>query len=103
MQITTETGHPLADTIARFAWLLPVLPLLGFLLNGWLSLKHAAKLGPSDPSAQGHDNDSHHREHREHGEGTPHGAAEAHDDHAHHPARHPSAKLVSLIGPGVLA
>jgi len=37
-----ETGHPLADTVARFAWLLPVLPLLGFAINGFLSLKHAA-------------------------------------------------------------
>lgn len=91
--------HALAGTVARFAWLLPVLPLLGFLLNGWLSLKHAAKPGPADPSAGGHGSDAHHGEHGQ----SAHGASGGHDDHAHHPARHPSAKLVSLIGPGVLA
>lgn len=82
------TGHPLADTIARFAWLLPVLPLLGFVLNGILSLRAAAHPGPADPSAAGHGHDAH--------------AAHGHDD-AHHAARHPAAGLVSLIGPGVLA
>ena len=48
------TGHVLADTIARFVWLLPLLPLLGFLANGFLSLKAAAVTGPADPSAAGH-------------------------------------------------
>jgi NADH-quinone oxidoreductase subunit L len=96
MLIQTEhvptTGHPLADTVARFAWLLPVLPLLGFLLNGFLSLRHAAKPGPADPSAGGHGahgHDAHARD--DHG----------HDD-GHHAARHPAAKWVTLIGPGVL-
>jgi NADH-quinone oxidoreductase subunit L len=87
------TGHPLADTIARFAWLLPVLPLLGFVLNGILSLRAAAHPGPADPSAAGHGHADAH-------------AAHAHDDShhdAHHAARHPAAGLVSLIGPGVLA
>ncbi len=91
------TGHPLADTVARFAWLLPVLPLLGFLVNGWLSLKAAGKFGPADPSAGGHED---HGGHDAHGAGAAHGH-DAHD--AHHPVRHPSAKLVTLIGPGVLA
>jgi NADH-quinone oxidoreductase subunit L len=88
-----ETGHPLADTVARFAWLLPALPLLGFVLNGLLSIKHAAHAGPADPSAaHGHDDHGHaaHDSHDAHG----------HDDH--HVARHPANKLVSLIGPGVL-
>ena len=49
------TGHPLADTVARFAWLLPVLPLLGFLINGFLSLRAAAHPGPADPTAASHD------------------------------------------------
>ena len=38
-----ETGHPLADTVARFVWLLPLLPLLGFVVNGALALSAAAK------------------------------------------------------------
>ncbi|HET8769653.1 MAG TPA: NADH-quinone oxidoreductase subunit L [Gemmatimonadaceae bacterium] len=70
------TGHPLADTVARFTWLLPVLPLLGFLVNGALSLRHAH--GPSHDAA--HD---------------------AHGD-AHHPPRHPAAAIASLVGPGVM-
>jgi len=89
-----EMGHPLADTVARFAWLLPVLPLLGFALNGFLSLKHAAHAGPADPTAAS-----------EHAHGDHAHAAHGHDDHGHddhHTARHPAAKLVSLIGPGVL-
>jgi NADH-quinone oxidoreductase subunit L len=87
------TGHPLADTVARFAWLLPALPLLGFAINGWLSLRHAAKPGPADPSAAGHGHGDAH--------GDAHDDAHGHDD-GHHVARHPSAKLVSMIGPGVL-
>jgi NADH-quinone oxidoreductase subunit L len=91
-----ETGHPLADTVARFVWLLPLLPLLGFLVNGALSITAAARLGPDDPSAgHGHDDvhgDSH---------GAPRAAAHGHDD-AHHPVRHRHAALVSLVGPGVL-
>ncbi|HRN52614.1 MAG TPA: NADH-quinone oxidoreductase subunit L [Gemmatimonadaceae bacterium] len=88
-----ETGHPLADTVARFAWLLPVLPLLGFALNGFLSLKHAAHAGPADPTAA---SEHAHADHAEHGHD-----AHGHDD-GHHATRHPAAKLVSLIGPGVL-
>lgn len=83
------TGHALADTVARFVWLLPLLPLLGFVLTGILSLRAAASIGPADPSAHEHGAHEH--------------AAGSHDDHdAHHAARHPSAALVSLIGPGVL-
>ncbi len=98
------TGHPLADTVARFAWLIPVLPLLGFALNGLLSLRAAAHPGPADPSAAGHGHDAH--GHDAHGHDAPgahgaHGAA-GHDD-PHHPARHPAAGLVSIIGPAVLA
>lgn len=104
MQLPTEhatTGHPLADTIARLAWLIPVLPLLGFLLNGFLSLRAAGTPGPADPSAGGHGHDDHgHGAHGAHGADA-HGH-DAHDDHGH-AKRHPAAGLVSLIGPGVLA
>jgi NADH-quinone oxidoreductase subunit L len=92
---TPMTGHPLADTVARFAWLLPVLPLVGFLLNGFLSLRAAATPGPADPTAASHHDGDHGTDHAAHGH-------DAHGHDAHHPARHPSAALVSLLGPGVL-
>src|SRR5687768_2727832 len=42
-------GHPLAGTVAEYMWLLPLLPLLGFVLNGLLSLLSAYRAGPADP------------------------------------------------------
>src|SRR4051812_49868635 len=41
--------HPLSGTAARYLWLLPLLPLLGFVLNGLLSLVPAYHAGPADP------------------------------------------------------
>ncbi|MHB1298473.1 MAG: hypothetical protein ACYC0B_08100, partial [Gemmatimonadaceae bacterium] len=86
------TGHALADTVARFVWLLPVLPLLGFLVNGVLSLLAAGKPGPADPSAHGHD---------AHGAASAHAHA-THDDHDAPATRHRFAGIVSLVGPGVM-
>jgi uncharacterized metal-binding protein len=31
-------SHPLAGTAAKWLWLIPILPLLGFVINGLLSL-----------------------------------------------------------------
>jgi NADH-quinone oxidoreductase subunit L len=83
--------------VAEYVWLLPLLPLLGFLLNGLLSLASAYRAGPADPGA-------------DHGDGHGHAAAHAHDSSTggahgddHHPVvRHRFAALTSLIGPGVL-
>ena len=89
----SASGHPLGDTVAALAWLILLLPLLGFVANGLLSLTAAAHPGPADPSA-------------DHGHGHAHEAGHGgHDDHdaGHHAARHPAARWVSLIGPGVLA
>jgi NADH-quinone oxidoreductase subunit L len=86
-------SHPLAGTIAQLIWLVPVLPLLGFLINGILSLTSVVKLGPSDPYA-------HHEAHDGHESHEGHGAGQ-HDDH-HAPTRHRHAKIVSIIGPLVL-
>ena len=47
----TADGHPLSGTAAEYLWLLPLLPLLGFVLNGLLSLFSAYHVGPGDPSA----------------------------------------------------
>ena len=45
-EIAGAGAHQLADTVARLAWLLPVLPLLGFVINGVLSVISAARVGP---------------------------------------------------------
>jgi len=82
--------HPLAGTIADKLWLLPLLPLAGFVINGLLSLRAAYHPGPADPFAAGH------------GEGDAHASGAGHDDAHHAPARHPFAAAVSVIGPAVL-
>ncbi len=83
MQVTSTTGattHPLAGGPAALLWLLPLLPLLGFLINGALSLLPAR---------------------RTHGAGAPEGAAGTDDIHGGppHDTLPPYAGLVSLVGP----
>jgi NADH-quinone oxidoreductase subunit L len=91
---TTQAVHPLDGTAARWLWLVPLLPLLGFAINGLLSIVAAYSPGPTDPSAAHGSEESH----AGHGEG--------HDDagkHAHHEIpRHRFAGITSLVGPGVL-
>jgi NADH-quinone oxidoreductase subunit L len=86
--------HALAGTVAEWIWLVPALPLLGFLINGIASLKSVSKVGPVDPYAH---HDAH--GHGEHGGG--HDDHPGHDD-AHHAAPHPKARLASIVGPMVL-
>ena len=91
-------GHPLAGTVAEWMWLLPLLPLLGFVINGLLSLVPATRLGPPDP-------DEAHEAHEAPVASAAHDA-HAHDAHGddHHPvARHRFAGLASVVGPAVLA
>ena len=91
--------HPLSGTVAEWMWLLPVLPLAGFVINGLLSLNNA-KLGPRDPNTPGH---------HPHSEGAHDAPAISHaeeagatgDDH-HAVKRHRWAGVVSIVGPGVL-
>ena len=78
-------AHPLSGTIAELVWLLPVLPLAGFVINGLLSLS-GAHFGPSDPNTTGH---------------YPDAEAAVSDDHAT-VKRHRWAGLTSVVGPGVL-
>lgn len=96
LQHAATTGaHPLEGTVASYVWLLPLLPLLGFVLNGLLSLTSAFHFGPDDPGAE-HGTGSHQPvAHDETGGG-------AHGDDHHAVQRHRHAGLVSLIGPGVL-
>jgi len=91
---TTQTAHPLDGTAARWLWLVPLLPLLGFAINGLLSIVASYSPGPTDPSAAHGSDESH----AGHGEG--------HDDagkHAHHEIpRHRFAGITRIVGSGVL-
>ncbi|MEP7346019.1 MAG: NADH-quinone oxidoreductase subunit L [Gemmatimonadaceae bacterium] len=91
----TAEVHSLQGTVAEWIWLVPILPLLGFLINGALSLASVARVGPSDPSAHGTPHDDHAGGH----------GHDADDVHAvvHGVTRHKYAGIVSLIGPAVLA
>jgi NADH-quinone oxidoreductase subunit L len=92
-------SHPLSGTIAEFVWLLPVLPLAGFVINGLLSLS-SARFGPADPNTP---------DHHPHSEGAAEAPSISHgeeagavgDDH-HAVKRHRWAGLTSIVGPGVL-
>ena len=100
----TTAAHPLAGTVAEWLWLVPLLPLLGFVINGLLALTSAYHPGPADPdTAHGHGGEAHPHSHADphaHDHGTGGGA---HGDDHHAPARHRFAGLVSLIAPGVMA
>jgi NADH-quinone oxidoreductase subunit L len=91
-----QTGaHPLNGTAAQWLWAVPMLPLLGFLINGFFSLSTAFHTGPADPSAShGHDAAAHDHE--------PAGGHGAHGDDHHQVVRHRYAGLTSIVGPGVL-
>ena len=91
--------HPLSGTVAEWVWLLPVLPLAGFVINGLLSL-NSARLGPDDPNAP---------DHHSHSVGAAEAPTISHaeeagaegDDH-HAVKRHRWAGVTSVVGPGVL-
>jgi NADH-quinone oxidoreductase subunit L len=91
LQHAASASHPLNGTVAEWMWLLPLLPLLGFVINGLLSLVPATHLGPSDPDV------AHDASHG-HGAGT-----QAHGDDHHAAVRHRFAGLTSFVGPAVLA
>ncbi len=88
-------AHPLSGTVAEWVWLLPVLPLLGFLINGGLSLSSAFSAGPADP-----DMNHEFREGEAEGAETTHGG---HGDDHHAVKRHRYAGIASIVGPLVLA
>jgi NADH-quinone oxidoreductase subunit L len=94
LQEVASATHPLAGTVARWLWLVPILPLAGFVINGMLSLLPAWQKGPSDPQL------SHGVEHPHvHEEMT---GGDAHGEPEHEPVRHRFAWLVSIVGPLVL-
>ncbi|HVF41331.1 MAG TPA: NADH-quinone oxidoreductase subunit L, partial [Gemmatimonadaceae bacterium] len=78
-------------------WLLPLLPLLGFVINGGISLVSAGHIGPNEP-------DMGHGDHA----GDAHAISNAeqqgaHGDDHHAVKPHRYAGIVSIIGPLVLA
>ena len=107
-QLNAAASHPLAGTVAEYVWLLPLLPLLGFVINGLLAIVSVARPGPADPALDhggdegvpathplglhAHPGDVAHSD-------VAHGAAG--DDH-HAVARHRYAGIVSVVGPLVM-
>ena len=95
-ELTQGGGHPLAGTAAEYLWLLPLLPLAGFVINGMLAWGAVARRGPADPFTEDHgDHDE-----AGHAEAAHHGHDAAADHHP--PTRHRFAGLVSFVGPVVL-
>ncbi|HEU4747834.1 MAG TPA: hypothetical protein VFS56_04980, partial [Gemmatimonadaceae bacterium] len=92
-------SHPLSGTMAEWLWLLPLLPLFGFVVNGLLSLD-SARFGPGDPNTPDHHS---HSEAAAEAPRISHAeqAGAAGDDH-HAVKRHRRAGVVSIVGPGVL-
>ena len=92
-EAASAATHPLANTAASLIWLIPLLPLLGFVINGLLSLTAAYHAGPADPSAA-------------HGDSHEHPATDsslhAEQAHSHAVVRHKYAAMTSIVGPLVL-
>ncbi len=109
LQQVVAGPHPLAGTVAGLVWLLPILPLLGFVINGLISLLSSARIGPDDPDVAhgaGSNSDGEPGSHASHGQDArdlsaleQHGAPG--DDH-HAVAPHRYAGIVSIVGPAVL-
>ena len=99
LQPVAAGAHALSGTAAELLWLLPLLPLLGFLLNGVLSLAGGARPGPADPEAPGVDPHASGAEELARQRSEQAGAV---GDDAHAVQPHRFAAVVSLIGPAVL-
>jgi NADH-quinone oxidoreductase subunit L len=104
-ELAQGVGHPLAGTAADYLWLLPLLPLAGFVINGALAVAAVARRGPADPFTDEHKNGTELPDETEGGHGA---SAHSHAEDTHHAAadhrspRHRFAGLVSFVGPAVL-
>jgi NADH-quinone oxidoreductase subunit L len=97
-QAQEQATHVAAGTAVEWLWAVPLLPLLGFVINGALSLTSATTFGAADPSTEHGD---------AHGDASAHPApgqeaGGAHGDDHHPVARHRFATLTSIVGPAVL-
>jgi NADH-quinone oxidoreductase subunit L len=102
LQVAAAAAHPLDGSAAELVWLLPILPLLGFVINGLIAIFSGAHVGPDDPDMAhgsaahpGSDPDDAHAL----SAGEQKGAV-GDDHHAIKPHRY--AGIVSIIGPLVL-
>ena len=102
LQEAAGVAHPLAGTVARLMWMLPLLPLLGFVINGALSIVSAYHAGADDPGAHPHDVHASAEERHEAHTGHDVTGGGAHGDDHHVVVRHRFAALTSIIGPGVM-
>ena len=101
-QSIQESAAVHSGTALEWLWLVPMLPLLGFLINGGLSLMAASRLGPSDPAKE-HGDAGGHDAHAAAPPDSAHPASGgAHGDDHHAVARHRFAGLASFVGPAVL-
>ncbi|HZS59394.1 MAG TPA: NADH-quinone oxidoreductase subunit L [Gemmatimonadaceae bacterium] len=105
--------HPLDGTAAEYVWAIPVLPLLGFAINGAISLFSSGRPGPADPGAHSSDHGS--SDHSSSLRDSSTSASEEDSSHgtSHHDT-HPAGKteghaagprfggLVSFVGPIVV-
>ena len=98
LQIAAVT-HPLWGSIADWVWLLPLLPLAGFVINGAISVVTSARIGPEDPDM--HPAGVSHNEPATGSELPDHEIA-GHQDTDHLTTRHSHAGIVSIVGPLVL-
>jgi NADH-quinone oxidoreductase subunit L len=97
-----ETSAAFAGTAVEWLWVVPLLPLLGFVINGGLSLLSTTKLGPDDPSAA-HDGGAGHDAHATAAHDSAHPpSGGAHGDDHHAVVRHRFAGVASVVGPFVL-
>ena len=95
LQVAAE-AHPLAGSAAEWAWLLPVLPLLGFIINGALALGSAYRPGPAEPDM------GHYHAHDDAASISHAETAGTHGDDHHAVKPHRYAPIVSIVGPLVL-
>src|SRR5687767_5394368 len=95
LQVAAE-AHPLAGSAAEWVWLLPVLPLLGFIINGALALGSAYRPGPAEPDM------GHYHPHDDAASISHAETAGAHGDDHHAVKPHRYAPIVSIVGPLVL-
>jgi amino acid transporter len=102
LQEVAGVAHPLAGTVARWMWLLPLLPLLGFIVNGALSIVSSFHAGPGDPGAHPHDAHATFEERHEAHTGHDVTGGGAHGDDHHVVVRHRFAGLTTIVGPGVM-
>src|SRR5688500_10116847 len=95
LQVAAE-AHPLAGSAAEWVWLLPVLPLLGFIINGALALGSAYRPGPAEPDM------GHYHAHDDAASISHAETAGTHGDDHHAVKPHRYAPIVSIVGPLVL-